>query len=123
VPYRIRFYFDRFHAATRVPGWTYEIPTAPEQGYYLLQVGAAIAAVLAVLLLAADRPPMAPPAPERRCGARSNSSGLRLVRANLVAHGASFRLLDLQIAQRDSSPAMTTRATSKPKTAPIAMAA
>jgi hypothetical protein len=48
--------FESLHAATRVLGWIVAIPTAPEQGYYLLQAGAAIAAVLAVLLVAADRP-------------------------------------------------------------------
>ncbi len=48
--------FESLNAATRVLGWSYSIPTAPKQGYYLLQVSAAIAAVLAVLLVAADRP-------------------------------------------------------------------
>lgn len=47
---------ESLNAATRVLGWPYGIPTAPEQGYYLLQAGAAIAAVLAVLLVATDRP-------------------------------------------------------------------
>lgn len=48
--------FDSLNAATRVLGWTYSIPTSPELGYYLLQVGSAIGAVLALMLVAADRP-------------------------------------------------------------------
>ena len=47
---------ESLNAATRVLRWPYGIPTAPEQGYYVLQAGAAIAAVLAVLLVSADRP-------------------------------------------------------------------
>ncbi len=47
--------FESLNAATRVLDWNYAIPTAPEQGYYLLQAGAAIAAVLAVLLVATDQ--------------------------------------------------------------------
>ena len=48
--------FESLNAATRVLDWNFAIPTAPEQGYYVLQIGAAIATVLALLFVATDPP-------------------------------------------------------------------
>jgi hypothetical protein len=38
--------FDSLNAAVRVLGWPFAIPTCPERGYYLLEVGSAMGAVL-----------------------------------------------------------------------------
>jgi hypothetical protein len=48
--------FDSLNGATRVLGWPFAIPTSPEQGYYLLQIGSALAVVLSFVLVVADRP-------------------------------------------------------------------
>jgi len=52
--------FGGLHAATRVLGWAYEIPTASETGYHLLQAGSALSAILSLVLLTADRSTRAP---------------------------------------------------------------
>lgn len=46
--------FDSLHAATRVLGWAYEIPTSPELGYFLIQAGSASSVVLSFVLMTAD---------------------------------------------------------------------
>lgn len=48
--------FDSLNAATRVLGWPYAIPTSPELGYYLLQAGSALAVLVSVVLVSAERP-------------------------------------------------------------------
>ncbi len=48
--------FDSLNGATRVLGWPVALPVSPELGYYLLQVGSVAAVLLALLLVAADRP-------------------------------------------------------------------
>lgn len=48
--------FDSLNGATRVLGWPFAIPTSPEQGYYFLQIGSALAVVLSFVLVVADRP-------------------------------------------------------------------
>jgi hypothetical protein len=48
--------FDSLNGATRVLGWPLAIPAIPEQGYYLLQIGSALAVVLCFVLVVADRP-------------------------------------------------------------------
>jgi len=48
--------FDSLNGATRVLSWPYTIPTVPDPGYYVLQIGTALCVVLSVLLLTADHP-------------------------------------------------------------------
>jgi hypothetical protein len=48
--------FDSLNGAVRVLGWQYGIPTAPDVGYYVLQIGTAVSVLLSVLLVTADHP-------------------------------------------------------------------
>jgi hypothetical protein len=48
--------FDSLNGATRVLGWSYGIPTVPDPGYYVLQIGTASCVILSVLLVTADQP-------------------------------------------------------------------
>jgi hypothetical protein len=48
--------FDSLNGATRVLGWPYSIPTVPDAGYYVMQIGTAVCVVLSVLLVTAGQP-------------------------------------------------------------------